>query len=123
MQVIRNRRRTTISEDSLAAIKGAATNRSPVSGFTHCFYRYPARFSPLFVASAIEAFSVPGDAILDPYMGGGTTIVEAMAAGRFALGCDLNSLAVFFAKAKTSPLTEDDKRDVRYWPVYTIRHL
>src|SRR6266851_5608421 len=84
-----------ISRDSLVAVRKAASDRSPITGLTHCFYRYPARFSPQFVSSAIEAFSKPGDIVLDPYMGGGTTMVEAMVRGRRPIGCDLNSLAVF----------------------------
>ena len=71
MQLQRNHNKAAIPADSLTAIKKAAADRSPVSGLTHCFYRYPARFSPLFVASAIEAFSQPGDTVLDPDMGGG----------------------------------------------------
>jgi DNA modification methylase len=73
----------------------------PVSGFTHTFYRYPARFSPSFVRAAINAFTEPGDLVLDPFMGGGTTLIEAAAAGRFAIGSDISSLSVFLAKAKS----------------------
>ncbi|UCE74376.1 MAG: site-specific DNA-methyltransferase [Methanomassiliicoccales archaeon] len=61
---------------------------------------YPARFSPAFASTAIELFSNPGDIVLDPYMGGGTTIVEAMVAGRRAIGADLNSLFKFLIKVK-----------------------
>jgi len=100
---------------SLASIKSAARDRSPISGLTHCFYRYPARFSPNFVASAIEAFSSPCDAVLDPYMGGGTAIVEAIARGRQAVGCDVNSLAVFVARVKTTPLAYSEQVAVRRW--------
>ena len=84
-------------------LNAAAADRSRVSGFTHNFYRYPARFSPTFAAAAIHCFSKPGDVVMDPYMGGGTTIVEAMAQGRRVVGNDLNSLAVFVAKVKTTP--------------------
>lgn len=42
-----------------------------VSGFTHGFYKYPARFSPVFVRQAILAFTDYGDLVLDPFMGGG----------------------------------------------------
>jgi len=97
------------------AVRHAALDRAPVSGLTHTFYRYPARFSPQFAAAAIEAFSQPGDLILDPYMGGATTIVESIARGRRAVGCDLNSLAVFIARAKTSILCADDRKALKYW--------
>jgi len=73
----------------------SALDRKPVTGLTHNFYRYPARFSPSFASTAVQLFSKPGDLILDPYMGGGTTIIEAMVAGRRVIGADLNSLAVF----------------------------
>src|SRR6185436_11446244 len=92
----------TAEEASVFAVRRAARDRAAVSGLTHTFYRYPARFSPQFAAAAIEAFSEPGDLVLDPYMGGATTLVEAIARGRRAVGCDLNSLAVFIARAKTT---------------------
>jgi DNA modification methylase len=97
----------------MLAIRHAALDRAPVSGLTHTFYRYPARFSPKFAAAAIEAFSRPGDLVLAPYMGGATTIVESIARGRRAVGCDLNSLAVFIARAKTSILSADDRKALK----------
>ncbi len=93
----------------------AARDKGRVSGLTHNFYRYPARFSPTFAAAAVELFSKPGDTVLDPYMGGGTTIVEAIVAGRRAIGTDLNSLAVFITKVKTTPLRKSEKRAVAAW--------
>lgn len=101
--------------EGLSEIRRAALDTSPVSGLTHTFYRYPARFSPRFAAAAIEAFSEPGDLVLDPYMGGATTIVESIARGRRAVGCDLNSLAVFVGRAKTTVLAADDRKAVREW--------
>ena len=75
----------------------AACDKDRINGLTHNFYRYPARFSPPFASTAIKLFSNPGDLILDPYMGGGTTIIEAIVAGRRAVGADLNALAVFIS--------------------------
>jgi hypothetical protein len=87
----------------------------PVSGFTHEFYRYPARFSPMFVREAIQLFSDPGDLVFDPFMGGGTTIVESRALGRPAIGTDISSLAVFIAESKSSILCEEDLELLREW--------
>jgi hypothetical protein len=42
----------------------AARDRRRISGLTHNFYRYPARFSPTFAATAIECFSEAGDSLL-----------------------------------------------------------
>ena len=38
-------------------------------------------------------------AILDPFAGAGTTLIEAMVAGRAALGCDISPLTVGIARA------------------------
>ena len=93
----------------------AALCAKPVSGLTHGFYRYPARFSPVFVKAAIEAFSKPGDWVADPFAGGGTTLVEAVASGRNALGIDINSLAAFVCEAKTLVLSDQDIGAFQRW--------
>jgi len=99
----------------LRLVREAVVAKEPVSGFTHQFYKYPARFSPGFVGTAIDAFSAPGDLVLDPFMGGGTTVVEATVRGRRAIGCDLNSLAVFVARVKVNPLRGSDETSIRNW--------
>lgn len=100
---------------AIQAIRKAARDEATVAGLTHTFYKYPARFSPQFVRAAIQQFSVPGDVVLDPYMGGGTTIVEAFAARRHSVGCDLNSLAVFVTRAKTTRLSEAEAGAIEQW--------
>ena len=93
----------------------AARDTSPVTGLTHNFYRYPARFSPVFVRSVIETFSDPGDWVLDPFVGGGTTLVEAMVLGRNALGIDISSLASFICEAKTLVVTDEETAEFERW--------
>src|SRR5260370_20191625 len=97
-------RNAAVPDELLAAIAA----KDPISGYTHNFYRYPARFSPLFVREVIRHYSRPGEVVLDPFMGGGTTIVEAIALGRKAIGVDLNSLAHFVSTVKTTPLSNYD---------------
>jgi DNA methylase len=86
-----------------------------VAGLTHDFYRYPARFSPLFARAAIQAFTEPGDTILDPFMGSSTSLVEALAMGRHAIGTDISSLSVFLARVKTSLLSQEDLDELVNW--------
>src|SRR5262249_9355241 len=86
-----------------------------VSGLTHDFYRYPARFSPLFAQAAVEAFTAPGDTVLDPFSGGGTSLVEALALGRNAVGLDISPLAVFLGRVKTAVLSDDDLALLAAW--------
>jgi hypothetical protein len=99
----------------LAELVDAARDASPVAGLTHNFYRYPARFSPRFVRAAIQAFSHPDDLVLDPFVGGGTTLVEALALGRHAIGVDISSLATFISGVKTTLYTDRDIQLLKRW--------
>lgn len=101
----------------------AINDRNIVSGLTHSVYRYPARFSPVFARAAIETFTRPGDTILDPFMGGSTSLVEALALGRNAVGTDLNQLAVFLARVKTMCLSDADIDALRNWAELTAPDL
>ena len=119
--------RTTLLRGALAALQAGVLDASPVTGLTHQFYRYPARFSPTFARAAIEAFTNPGDLVLDPFVGGGTTLVEARVLGRLAVGADISHLARFVSQAKITPLTPADMRALRHWiqsilPLLNIRN-
>src|SRR5438874_693490 len=110
----------SVSAATFAVMAEAATDRKPVSGWTHNFYRYPARFSPRFAAAAIACFSKPDDIVADPYMGGGTSIVEGVVAGRHVVGNDLNSLATFITKVKITPLTSSEVTVIKQWAATKI---
>jgi DNA modification methylase len=96
-------------------VPGAIHSTEPVGGYTHDFYRYPARFSPQFARAMILHFTAPKEIVVDPFMGGGTTLVEATLLGRPAIGTDISSLAVFIAKVKTTPLVAADFDRIRKW--------
>ncbi|MFH1104800.1 MAG: DNA methyltransferase, partial [Actinomycetota bacterium] len=95
---------TTPTNSALGALREAATSFDVVSlgsrrtNSPHDFYRYPARFPPKFAAAAVQAFTRPGDLVLDPFVGGGTTLVEAVRLGRRAVGADINPIAVFVSR-------------------------
>lgn len=104
-----------LNRPALMAFQQAVQDSRPVTGLTHLFYRYPARFSPAFVRAAIELFTEPGEVVLDPFMGGGTTLVESLVLGRPVIGSDISSLAQFIARVKVTPLTDVDIREVMQW--------
>lgn len=117
------RGRTMGDRRALLAVANAARDSSRVSGLTHDFYRYPARFSPTFAGQAIELFSQPDDLVLDPYMGGGTVVVEAARLGRDVVGNDINALSHFLATVKTSPLSTTEHGAVARWAIDVIPTL
>lgn len=51
--------------------------------------RHPGKMLPALARQAIESYSDPGDLVVDPMCGIGTTVVEAVHAGRHAVGVEL----------------------------------
>ncbi len=74
---------------------------------THGYYTYPAKFIPQLAARLIRELSVAGDIIADPFMGSGTTVVEAMMQTRVGVGVDINPVAHLVARVKSTPIEPD----------------
>ena len=74
----------------------------------HTLHPYPARFIPQIPRRAILEFSNPGDMVLDPFSGGGTTVLEAILACRNAIGVDNNAVAHLIAEAKVANYSAKD---------------
>jgi len=75
-----------------------------VSYATHGIHKYPAKFIPQIPRFCLESYSRVGDDVLDPFMGSGTTLLEAFILGRNGYGIDVHPLAKLIAKVKTTPI-------------------
>lgn len=71
----------------------------------HSFHRYFGKLIPAIPRAAIREFTEPGDVVLDPFCGSGTTLIEAKLLGRRAIGADLNPLSVLISRAKLSDVS------------------
>jgi hypothetical protein len=69
---------------------------------------YRACFKPQLPRFFIERFTKPGDIVYDPFMGRGTTVIEAALLGRTPAGCDVNPLSAILAAPRLSPPTVED---------------
>jgi DNA modification methylase len=79
----------------------------------HGLHPYPAKFIPHIPRALLRALAKSGDVVLDPMCGSGTTLVEATVAGFSAVGVDLNPVATLVSRAKTTPLTAEEKLAIR----------
>jgi DNA modification methylase len=94
--------RSRLSGDpEIAAVLGRCLDVDPDAKlpFTHGFHAYPARMHPETARRVIEAF--PGGRIVDPFVGSGTTAVEAVRAGRPFVGLDISKVPLEIAWART----------------------
>ncbi len=86
------------AEPLVRALERAASE--PYDTLTHGFHTYPARMHPAIARSLIGELTAPDGHVLDPFSGSGTVALEALVAGRAAVGLDLGPLAVRIARVK-----------------------
>jgi len=80
------------------------SSRKDTSYATHGFHKYPAKFIPQLAKRCITNFTKKDETVCDPFMGCGTTLIEALVSGRKAAGVDINPVAWLISKAKTTPI-------------------
>ena len=69
----------------------------------HPMCSYLASFPAALTHAFIARYSRPGDVVLDPFSGRGTTPLQACAEGRIGVGNDLNPFAHLLTAAKVEP--------------------
>ena len=74
----------------------------------HPMCSYLASFPAGLAHAFIARYSRPGDVVLDPFSGRGTTPLQACAEGRVGAGNDLNPFAHILTAAKVDPPTKAD---------------
>ena len=66
---------------------------------------YRACFKPQLPRFFIERLTRPGDVVYDPFMGRGTTLMEAALLHRIPIGCDINPLSEILTRPRLAPPT------------------
>ena len=64
---------------------------------------YRGCFKPELARFFIEKFTKPGDVVFDPFMGRGTTLLEAALLGRKSAGVDANPLGEMLVRPRLNP--------------------
>jgi site-specific DNA-methyltransferase (adenine-specific) len=71
---------------------------------------YLASFPAALAHAFIARYSRPGDVVLDPFSGRGTSPLQACAEGRIGVGNDLNPFAHLLTASKVEPASEAEAR-------------
>jgi DNA methylase len=69
----------------------------------HRLHPYHGKFIPQLVEVLLERYLQPGDHVLDPFAGSGTTLVQALESGLDATGVDIASFNCLLMRVKTAP--------------------
>lgn len=88
---------------ALGEVDWGFPERGTASGI-ESVHPYPAKFVAELPRALLNALPIPtGTAVLDPFCGGGTTMVECQRRGLPSFGIDVNPIACLIARVKTSP--------------------
>ena len=69
---------------------------------THWIYPYKGKFHPQMIRALLNFMKIQqGDWVLDPFIGSGTTAVEAQVLGINCIGVDVSPLCILQSKVKT----------------------
>jgi len=67
----------------------------------HSLHPYLGKFVPQLVEYFLRRYFSPGDCVYDPFVGSGTTLVEANTFGAHAVGCDISAFNCLITRVKT----------------------
>lgn len=105
----------SVRERLAALLKSNLDFHGQKSGYaSHDLHAFPAKFPPQLPRVFIRGLTQPGDIVLDPMMGSGTTLVAALLEGRNGVGLDLDPLALRLSHVKTTRIDIDTLRDTGY---------
>lgn len=68
----------------------------------HGLHPYLGKFIPQLVEVFLRRYFKPGDSVYDPFVGSGTTLVEANAFGVEGIGCDISAFNCLLTRVKTA---------------------
>ena len=100
--VNQQQRSKVILEDLLSSDLSLKTEKKDSS--LHNTHAFIAKFHSAVPKLFIEALTDPGEVVLDPMCGSGTTLIEAVLASRIGMGLDFDPLGVKLSRMKTSRL-------------------
>lgn len=72
---------------------------------------YRGNWAPQVPRALIETYSRPGDLVVDPFAGGGTTLIEAYLLGRNSIGFDVSDNALAMVNARLCELKKRAERE------------
>lgn len=93
-----------------------------VNEVTHIYHKYPAKFIPQIPRWGIKFAQEKPLLVIDPFCGSGTTNLEAFRFGNYTIGFDIDPLAIFISKAKTTIISPSKLAKAQLFLVSSIKN-
>ena len=96
--------------------------RSVNQYLTHWIYPYKGKFHPQMIRALLNIIGLEqGDTVLDPFIGSGTTAVEAQLLGINCIGIDISPLCILQSKVKTESI--DVLSQILEWKQEIVKNI
>lgn len=94
------------TEDIHLVERGSRSARQATRYLVHGLHEYKGKFNPQMARALINVVDPTATALLDPFAGSGTSLVEGMRLGLATAGIDQNPLAAWVARIKTTAMAQ-----------------
>lgn len=84
--------------------RGSRPTRQATRYLVHGLHEYKGKFNPQTARALINTIDPEATAVMDPFCGSGTTLIEGMRLGLSATGIDQNPLAAWISRIKVQTL-------------------
>lgn len=84
--------------------RGSRPTRQATRYLVHGLHEYKGKFNPQTARALINTIDPDATALMDPYCGSGTTLIEGMRLGLAATGIDQNPLAAWISRIKVQTM-------------------
>lgn len=84
------------------AKRGTRPSRQATRYLVHGLHEYKGKFNPQMARALVNVLDPSATALIDPYCGSGTTLIEGLRLGLSVAGIDQNPLAVWISTTKVS---------------------
>src|SRR3989344_5280083 len=82
---------------------------------THFFHHYTAKFIPQIPQNIIKMYAKNDAIVFDPFLGSGTTVVEAKLAGHKSAGIEINPMGLKIINAKVANVNYNKIKEFLKW--------
>lgn len=113
--IVRETRSFVEIDKSLQQIQQVPLQKREKQYSLHELHSYKGKYYPQLVRPLITGWLQPGQRLLDPFCGSGTTLIEAHFSGVKSVGVDLNPIGYFISKARVSCMRADLNKLTKYY--------